>query len=111
MNNAVIWHGDLYPGNVMFDLVDHMFYPIDLSNTRARYLKAKGREKGDLNTMAIGQWKLIMKSINKKWRTRCRSYRDLPAANRYRITGAGWRQKNQRPSTDMARFAHCARLS
>lgn len=66
MNNVGIWHGDLHPGNIMFDPVDKVFYPIDLSNTREHYLKAKGREKDDLNTMAIGQWNEIMRMISEK---------------------------------------------
>lgn len=61
-----IWHGNLQPGNIMFDPVDNVFYPIDFSNVRRVYLRANSNVKEQMNSVDTDRWNEIMLLINDK---------------------------------------------
>lgn len=63
LTDVGIWHGDLHAGNIMFDPVDNIFYPIDFSNIRELYLAAGQRERAGLNFVGESQWFFTLAAI------------------------------------------------
>jgi len=63
LNDVGIMHGDLNPGNVLYDSQGKMFYPIDFSNYREKFFNGDAATKMRIHEYGIEDWNDIMDII------------------------------------------------
>jgi serine/threonine protein kinase len=66
LNHIGVMHGDLHPGNVMWDPVSKTFFPIDINNMKEIFFKENAVHKTARNYLDEVEWNKTIRLIKSK---------------------------------------------
>ncbi|WP_224718177.1 serine/threonine-protein kinase [Pectobacterium versatile] len=66
LNKLEIIHNDIHSGNILWDEIAQVFYPVDINNLREIYFNADPNDKFEMNETGEDEWYQILEEIEDK---------------------------------------------